>query len=125
MRIKTVNCTKKPAGLLIQHSVLQRSKQIPRRPSSDKPPITRTAKTGKVQELVQLQVPKLGDPIREMAGRTRFGVKKILDLPVEVTLGEFLDRSNVTIKELAYNMQKTTPRYRIRKVKTGDRQQQD
>lgn len=60
-----------------------------------------------------------------MAGRTRFDVKKIFDLPIEVTLGEFLDRSDVTIKELAYNMKKTTPRYRIRKAKTRDAPQQD
>lgn len=60
-----------------------------------------------------------------MAGRTRFDVKKIFDLPIEVTLGKFLDRSDVTIKELAFNMKKTTPRYRIRKAKTRDAPQQD
>lgn len=74
---------------------------------------------------MQPQGPRQDDSIRGMAGRTRFDVKKIFDLPIEVTLGKFLDRSDVTIKELAFNMKKTTPRYRIRKAKTRDAPQQD
>ena len=53
-----------------------------------------------------------------MASRQRFDIGKILDLPVELTLGELLDRSDATIKELAYNMQRATPRYRVRKAST-------
>lgn len=49
---------------------------------------------------------------------------KILELPLEITHEELLDRLDITIKELAYNMQKTTPRYQIRKAKTGNIEQQ-
>lgn len=52
-----------------------------------------------------------------MAGRSRFNVGKILDLPFEITVEEFLDKSDVSIKELAYNMQHSTSRYRVRKQK--------
>ena len=118
-----------PISTETQHiipSTPQKLKQMPpTHSSSDNPPTTRTIKTGKVQELVQSQRPRLSDPIRGIAGRARFDVKKIFDLPLEVTLGEFLDQSDITIKELAYNMQKTTPRYRIRKAKTGNALQQD
>lgn len=48
---------------------------------------------------------------------------KILELPLEITHEELLDRLDITIKELAYNMQKTTPRYQIRKAKTGNIEQ--
>lgn len=49
---------------------------------------------------------------------------KILELPLEITHEELLDRLDITIKELAYNMQKTTPHYQIRKAKTGNIEQQ-
>lgn len=58
------------------------------------------------------------NPIKGMAGQARFNVKKIFDLPLEITLREFLDQSDITIKELAYNIQKITPRYRICKAKS-------
>lgn len=44
-----------------------------------------------------------------MAGQSRSDMKKIFDLLLEIRLGEFLDWSNIIIKELAYNMQKITP----------------
>ena len=53
----------------------------------------------------------MNDSIREMAGQLRFNVKKIFDLPLEICLDKFLDQSVITIKELAYNMQKITPCY--------------
>lgn len=71
---------------------------FPAQQSSDNPPITRTTKTGKIRELVQSQGPKMSDPIRGKAGQSRFDVKKIFDLPLEITLGEFLDRSDITTK---------------------------
>ncbi len=80
------------------------------------PPATRVTKTGKVQELVAIKGPKIPDPIRGMSSRTRFNIDSIMDLPVNISLGQLLDRSDSTIKELAYNMQRATPRYRVRKV---------
>ncbi|MCJ1348186.1 hypothetical protein MMC31_006417, partial [Peltigera leucophlebia] len=60
-------------------------------------PQTRTTKTGRVQELVVPKIPKKADSIRAMTGTERFDIKKIFDLPLEVTVREFLDRSNSTI----------------------------
>ncbi|MCJ1343492.1 hypothetical protein MMC31_001686 [Peltigera leucophlebia] len=73
-------------------STLQILKQMsPTHSSSGNLPTTRTTKTGKVQELMQSQGPRLSDPIREIAGRARFDVKKIFGLPLGVTFEEFLD----------------------------------
>ena len=83
-----------------------------------KPPQTRVTKTGKVQELVATKGPKMPDPIRGMMGQDGFNIRKILDLPVEISVGELLSRSDTTIKELAYNMQRATPRYRVKKPAT-------
>lgn len=76
------------------------------------------------KSLCSLKAQKMTDPIRGMAGQARFDVKKIFDLPLEITLGEFLDQSDITIKELAYNMQKITPRYRIHKAKPRNTSQE-
>ena len=78
-------------------------------------PQTRVSKTGKVQELVEAKKPKLPDPIRGMVGRNRFDMRKILDTTVDITLGELLDRSDTTIKEMAHYMTRSTPRYRVKK----------
>lgn len=67
---------------------------------------------------MQSQGLKISDLIREMTGRSRFDMKKIFDLPLEIILGEFLDQSDITIKKLVYNMYKITPYYRICKAKT-------
>ena len=48
-----------------------------------------------------------------MVGHGRFDIGKIFDLPLEVTVGEFIDRSNTTIREMAFNMQRSTPKYRV------------
>ena len=71
---------------------------------------------GKVQELVSKQGPKQPDPIRGMVTNKRFDINQVLSLPIQLSLGELLDRSDQTIKELAYNMQRATPRYRVRKA---------
>ena len=84
--------------------------------SRQQPPPTRVTKTGKVQELVQPKAPKLPDPIRAMTNRPRFDVDTIFSLPVEIPLGELLDRSDVTVKEMAYAMQRATPRYRVKRA---------
>lgn len=79
-------------------------------------PQTRITKTGKVQELVAQKSPKVPDPIRGMANTSRFEIGNILNLPVQLSLGELLDRSDTTIRELAYNMQRATPRYRVKRA---------
>lgn len=71
-----------PVSTKIQHvvpSVLRKSKRIPQRPSSD----------------------------NALTTRTTFAVKEIFDLPIEVTLGEFLDRSGCYYQGASLqNMQK-------------------
>ena len=99
-----------PAASMPNRRPLQPVEQNPQRP-----PPTRTTKTGKVQELVSKQGPKQLDPIRGMVTNKRFDISQVLSLLIQLSLGELLDRSDQTIKELAYNMQRATPRYRIRK----------
>ncbi|MCJ1346904.1 hypothetical protein MMC31_005124 [Peltigera leucophlebia] len=102
-----------PAGPIREGNprVFQETSANPRLPQ------TRTTKTGRVQELVVPKIPKKADSIRAMTGSERFDIKKIFDLPLEVTVREFLDRSDSTIREMAYNMQRSTPRYRVKKSK--------
>lgn len=78
-------------------------------------PQTRTTKTGRIQQLVVPKIPKKADFIRGMTGQERFDIRKIFDLPLEVMVGEFLDRSDSAIREMAFNMQQSTPRYRVKK----------
>lgn len=85
------------------------------------PPIRKT-KTGKIQELVQVKMPSGGDPLREMESMPRFEINKILDTPIVLKIGEFLDCSDVAIKELAYSMQRSMPRYRVKKNRQSTRQ---
>ena len=80
-----------------------------------RPPQIRTTKTGKVQDLISKQGPKQPDPIRGMVMNKRFDINQVLSLPIQISLGELLDRSDQTIKELAYNIKRATPRYRFRK----------
>lgn len=40
-----------------------------------------------------------------MTGQERFDIRKIFNLPLEVTVGEVLDRSDTAIREMAFNMQ--------------------
>lgn len=70
------------------HPVLQETSANSRLPQ------TRTNKTGRVQELVVPKIPKKADSIRALAGHERFDIKKIFDRPLEVTVGEFFDRSD-------------------------------
>ena len=94
--------------------------QTPKQAPKGGPPETRVTKTGKVQELVAAKAPALPDPIRGMLGRQRCDVGDIMALPIQLTVGELLDRSDTTIKELAFHMQRATPRYRIkRQAKTN------
>lgn len=78
----------------------------PNRPS---PPQTKVTKTGKVQQLVQPSSPKYQDLIRGVSQATRFNINQILDMPVTLTLSQLMDRSDSTIKDLAYNIQRSTP----------------
>lgn len=78
-------------------------------------PPTRVSKTGKVQELVPVKLLKVPDPIRGMAGRNQFSVDQILKLPITMEIGQFLDKSDVSRQELALSMQRSTPRYRVKK----------
>ena len=60
-------------------------------------------KIGKVQELVRLKKVKIPEPIKGIIDYFRFDVNKILKLPIEIIVKKFLDRSEVSVKKLAYN----------------------
>ena len=78
---------------------------------------TRITKIDKIQELVMQKKLKLSNSIRDMTFSRRFDVKRILNLSIELSLEKLLDKLNAIIKKLAYNMQRVTSRYRIRKSK--------
>ena len=79
------------------------------------PPQTRINKNGKVQELVPVKAPKTPDPIRGLLGGSRFSIEEILKLPLTMEVGQFLDKSDIARQELALSMQRSTPRYRVKK----------
>lgn len=79
------------------------------------PPQTRITKTGKVQELVVTKQIKAPAPIRAMVGRTADINERIMDLVFPISLREYWNASDRAIKEAAYSLQRSTPRYRIRK----------
>jgi len=58
----------------------------------------------------------LPNPIRGITSGPRFNIKNVFDLPIQLSLGELLDRLDTTIKELAYGMQRATPRYRVKRT---------
>lgn len=76
----------------------------------------RKMKTGKVQELIQARMPKRGDFIRAIESKLRVENDKILDTPIVLKIGESLDCADVAIKELAHSMQRSTPRYRVKRL---------
>lgn len=76
----------------------------------------RKTKIGKAQELVQARMPKRGDSIRGIESKLRVEIDKILDTPIVLKIGESLDCADVAIKELAHSMQRSTPRYRVKRL---------
>ncbi len=80
---------------------------------------TRVSKTEKLQKLVQSKESKDIDFIRDMKNRNRFDVSRIFDLSLELTVEKLLNRSDITIKNLVFNMQRFTPRYRIKRFKVN------
>lgn len=81
-------------------------------------PLTRMTKTGKVQELVVPKIPKTGDPIRGLAGQPPYNVvDQIFNQPVNITTGQLLNLSDTAVKQMAFSLQRCTPRYRVRKTR--------
>lgn len=67
-------------------------------------PQTRISRTGKVQELVTVRPCKQPDAIRGMMNHEWFTIESILDKP------------NIARQELALSMQRSTPKYRVKKA---------
>ncbi len=61
---------------------------------------------------------KKADSMRAVAEHERLDIRNIFDLPIEVTFGEFFDHSDTTICEMAFNMQRSTPWYRVQRPKS-------
>lgn len=81
-------------------------------------PLNRTTKTGKIQELVVPKVPKGGDPIRNLASQPLYNIiDKILNKPVIITAGQLFNISNTAVKQMAFSLQKCTPRYQVKKTR--------
>lgn len=51
------------------------------------------------------------DSIRGIEYKLQFEINKILDTPIILKIEEFLDCSDVAIKELAYSIQRLIPWY--------------
>jgi hypothetical protein len=52
-----------------------------------------------------------------MQSHNRFDIDRILDLLLKLTVEKLLNQFNLTIKDLAFNMQRSTSRYRIKRSK--------
>ena len=100
----------------------QNNKQPMNQSHAAHPPPTRVSKTGKVQELVPVKAPKVLDPIRGLLGGARFSIEEILKLPLTMEVGQFLDKSDIARQELALNMQRSRPRYRVKKTPKSENQ---
>ena len=70
---------------------------------------------GKVKELVQPRMLKVPDPIRAMQGSRRFDIRRVMELEVSIPLGQLLNESIQLRKEVAYGLQSSSPRYRLKK----------
>lgn len=70
---------------------------------------------GQVKELVAPKELKVPDPIRAMRNRSRFDIQKMMDLMVTLPMGQLLNESQQLRKEFAWNLQLSTPRYRVKK----------
>ncbi|KAI9882298.1 MAG: hypothetical protein M1823_005958 [Watsoniomyces obsoletus] len=77
-----------------------------------------TAKRPK--EPVPVKPLKLPVAIRAMQGSERYPITQALDLPITMSLKQYLDKSEAARKELAWMLQSTATKYRVKKVsKTG------
>ncbi|MCJ1345426.1 hypothetical protein MMC31_003633 [Peltigera leucophlebia] len=99
---------------MVPTRILQNLERLQPLTTALSPPILKT-KTRKVQELVQVKIPSRENPIRGMELKSWFEINKILDTPIVLKIGKFLDCSDVVIKEPAYGIQRSTPRYRVKK----------
>lgn len=62
------------------------------------------SKNGKIQELIAEKTPNIPDPIRGMLSYKRFTISEILKLALTIKVGQFLDKSDVARRKLAYSM---------------------
>jgi len=60
---------------------------------------------------------KFTNSIKEMQSCDRFNISRILDLLLELTVKKLLNQSDIIIKDLTFNMQRSTSRYRIKRLK--------
>lgn len=97
-------------------SVLQeftfRSNQIRKKLSQIK-----ISKIKKIQKLMISKKLKSMNSIKDMQSRDKFNINRILDLSLELTVKKLLNQFNITIKNLAFNMQKSIFKYRIKRSK--------
>lgn len=74
-------------------------------------------KMEQVQKLIVPKILKKADSIEIIAEHKRIGIRKIFDLLLKVTVEKFLDRLYTIIREIAFNMQKSTFKYQVKKPK--------
>ncbi len=55
--------------------------------------------------------------IQDMQSRDKFNISRILDLLLKLTVEKLLNQSDITIKDLTFNMQRFTLRYKIKRLK--------
>ncbi len=75
------------------------------------------SKIEKIQKLMTSKELKSTNSIREMQSRDRFNISRILDLLLELTVEKLLNWSDIIIKDLTFNMQRSISRYRIKRSK--------
>lgn len=97
---------------LILREFTFRANQIRKRLSQIK-----ISKIEKIQKLMMSKKLKSTNSIKDMQSRDRFDISRILDLSLELTVEKLLNRSDITIKDLTFNMQRSTLKYRIKRLK--------
>ena len=64
------------------------------------------------------KIPKSGDPIQGLAGQPPYNViDKIFNKPINITAGQLFNISDTVMKQMAFSLQRCTPRYQMKKTR--------
>ncbi len=67
---------------------------------------------------MMLKIPKKTDSIITIPWDLDFDIKTIFSLLLEVIVEKLLERSDTKICKIKFNIQRSTPRYRVKKLKS-------
>ena len=91
---------------------------------SRNPPRTKLNKQGKIRELVPVRTVKQPDLIRGLAGGDRLMANDIMAMEFTTSVGKMLNASDTLRQEFALQMQRNTPKYRVKRKAKGKQREQ-